>query len=495
MARYLFGMWDTLDDFINEGQEGLRLDPVTRAYTGNVRYVDSSDYQESDLRNSPEFYEVDTSKPLLDQVDLNKMTTYVNQSAIGEYRAIQEDLTTKLDLGGITEKDRIKATEDPSGIFSFGLAAPTLYRMVEWYIYDTDSLADLDKGATEKVGGEFYYRENRTAANPNPKQYRCRRQQKGTYDMLKHVVGVKLIEVGESFFAADKTVGIGTDGNKYTLKFGTQTRKIYLKREKKGGAPKYIDIFVIAGGLGGLNSDGMMAKITPVVMLAQQLEQGGAKVRIYGMRAYNKGEYAIFYSWVAKEYGAPIDINAIATSISDPRFFRWAMWQNSEGVTRKRYGLELNGYGSTIYGGDDLKKGFALYKNYLENNRKNGLNKTKVTNKALYITGGLPDPQNDWDSNRDAIMDEFYRISDMSEILLAEKPDKAIRRIIKREKDNNKSEAQIRQRLERIVDDAFYAPVQPAATAATKPYLATQEEIDKMQERKKEIEEALRRNI
>ena len=495
MAKYLFGMWDTLDDFIAEGQQGLRLDPVTRAYTGNVRYVDSSDYREAELRNSPDFYEVDTSKPLLDQVDLKKMTTYVNQGAINEYRAIQEDLTTKLDLGGITEKDRIKATEDPSGIFSFGLAAPTLYRMVEWYIYDTDSLADLDKGATEKVSGEFYYQETRTASNPNPKQYRCRRQQKGTYDMLKNVIGVKLIEVGENFFATDKTVGVGTDGKTYTLKFGTQTRKIYLKREKKGGAPKYIDIFVIAGGLGDLHSDGMMAKITPVVMLAQQLEQGGAKVRIYGMRAYNKSDYATFYSWVAKEYGAPIDINAIATAISDPRFFRWAMWQNTEGVTRKRYGLEVTGYGSTIYGGDDLKKGFALYKNYLENNRRNGLNKTKVTNKALDITGGLPDPQNDWDSNKDAIMDEFYRISDMAEILLAEKADKAIRRIVNREKGNNKSDAEIRQRLEQMAEDAFYAPVQPTATAATRPYLATQEEIDKMAERKKTIEEAIARNI
>ena len=420
MAKYLFGMWDTLDDFIKEGQEGLRLDPSTRAYTGNVRYVNQGDYSIGEVSSDPDFYEVDMSLPLDDQLDIKKMSRYVNQGAINEYRAIQEDLTTKLDLGGITEKDRIKATEDPSGIFSFGLAAPTLYRMVEWYIYDTDSLADLDKGATEKVGGEFYYRYNATASNPHPKQYRCRRQQKGTYDMLKNVVGVKLIEVSENFFATDKTVGVGKDGKTYTLKFGTQTRKIYLKREKKGGAPKYIDIFVIAGGLRDLHSDGMMAKITPVVMLAQQLEQGGAKVRIYGMRAYNKGEYAIFYSWVAKEYGAPIDINAIATAISDPRFFRWAMWQNTEGVTRKRYGLELTGYGTTIYGGDDLKKGFALYKNYLENNRRNGLNKTKVTNKALYITGGLPSPSNTWDDNKEPIMDEFYRISDMSEILLAE---------------------------------------------------------------------------
>jgi hypothetical protein len=70
------------------------------------------------------------------------MTRYVNQSAIDEFRRIAENITQKIDLGGVLEKDRLKASEDPSGIFSFGLASPSLYRVVEWYVIELYILVD-----------------------------------------------------------------------------------------------------------------------------------------------------------------------------------------------------------------------------------------------------------------------------------------------------------------------------------------------------------------
>jgi hypothetical protein len=79
-------------------------------------------------------------------------------------------------------------------------------------------------------------------------------------------------------FATKPSTYVNADGETFRLKFATKAKKIYLVRPKKGGAPKYIDLFIIASANADLNSEGMMAKITPVLMLAEQLEQAGAAV-------------------------------------------------------------------------------------------------------------------------------------------------------------------------------------------------------------------------
>jgi hypothetical protein len=490
---YLFGMWDSINDFIREGQEGLRLDRNGNS-TNTVNYVDSSDYKLSDVSSNAEWYEVDTSQPLDEQLDINRISKYVNQQALTNYKDTKESMQAKLDLGGNLQKDRLKATEDATGIFSFGLAAPTLYRVVEWYIEELDVLADMEKGSVSETNKNFYYKEIASASNPNPKTFKVRRQQKGTFDMLKNVPNVFLKSVGDNFFAASQNKGIGRDGKEYRLYFGTRTKKIYLKRPNKGGEPQYVDIFVIAGGLGELNSMGMMAKVTPIIMLAQQLEQAGSKVRIYGLRGYSVSGDQVYYSWVAKEYGAPIDLQAISTAIADPRFFRYAMWQNSEGISRKRYGKERTGYGSTLYKKRDYERGFTLYKNYLMEQKTKGVNKTKVKNKELFIVGGLPNPQNDWSSNENAIKQEFNRISDMAELVLATKPEKSLRRIIKRERDAGQTDTDIRDRLAEIIGDAFLTvPFNNNLPDAEKPYADSKEDVDKAAKRLSEITETINR--
>ena len=501
--EYLFGMWDDITDFVDEGQEALKYD-LNGNYTGVITPTDPSQYTLQRVRSDAGWYEVDTSQPLEAQLDIRQITQYVNQQAITNYRNTAETLLSKTDLGGNTEKDRLIATEDASGIFQFGLAAPSLYRMVEWCIIDgkEEYLADMDNGSVEQKDGQFYYRANPTESNPYPKQMRCRRQQKGTFDILKNVEGSKLVLVGENFYASDPSSGIGfSDGKKYILKFATRQKKIYLKRPMKGGTPKYVDIFVIAGGLADLNSMGMMAKVTPVVMLAQQLEQGGAKVRIYGLRAYyvngtntanrTSDRYYVYYSWVAKEYGAPIDINTVATAIADPRFFRYAMWMNTEGISRRKYGVQLSGYGTTLYYRREVVQGFALYRNYLMDMRNRGVNRSLVTNKALFITGGLEEPRNDFAGNEQAIRNEYYRISDIAEIVLADKPEKAIRRIIERDKNRNLSNNEIRTRLLEILRDAFYSAT--SSTTNTSQYEDSNEAITKTEERRDEITQIINR--
>lgn len=464
-GKYVFGMWDSINQFIEQGQEGLYYDD--NGNITNTQRFNGDEYDLQQIRDNPEWYEVDLTQPLEPQLDITRINQFVNPDAIESYRNSRDTIRTTLDFGGITEKDRLIATEDASGMFSFGLAAPTLYRLVEWYIYDTDTLADVDTGIIEKINNDFYYTPYPTQQEPNPKQVRVRRQQKGTYDILKNVPYSKLKKVSDNMYASDPKSGMGRDGIMYKLKFGTRSKKIYLKRPQKGGVPKYIDIFVISGATYQYDSAAMLAKAAPAIMVAEQLEQSGARVRLYGLRCYKisgidlqdntSKEFFVFYSWLAKEYGSPIDINAIATLVADPRFFRWAMWQNTEGLARRFNNVNITGYGSTIYEGDDLTDGFALYKNYLMNNRIDGMNRTQVTDKALFLTGGLSadEMSNTWADTEDAIIERYYRLADSAEIALASKPQKSITRIIQRDRERGLTDNQIRERLREIKTDVF----------------------------------------
>ncbi len=473
-----FGMWDSIDAFTAEGQEGLYYDLQGNRTNTQTYNAGASEYNLNELSRKAGWYEVDTSLPLAEQVDLRTMTRYVNQPAIDEFRRIAENITQKIDLGGVLEKDRLKASEDPSGIFSFGLASPSLYRVVEWYIIELDILVDgsFVEGIPMPNNRTNFY------TYVEGKQYSVRRQQKGTFEMLKNNPNAVLIEASADMFATKPSTYVSPTRETFRLKFATKAKKIYLVRPKKGGAPQYIDLFVIAGGLGDLNSEGMMAKITPVLMLANQLEQAGVKTRIYGLRAYTVDGGDTFFSWVAKEYGAPVDVQQIAIVTGDPRFFRWSMWQNTEGIMKKRFQSGSTGYGATIYGGNDLSEGFLKYKNYLMQEKTKGLLKTKVADKALFITGGLPNPTNDMASNEQAIEEEFYRISDIAELALAEKPDKAIRRIVQRERARNIDDFTIKNRLIRSMNEAFLTIDQRRTM-----YFNPPDEAKKMLEREERI--------
>lgn len=491
--QYKFGMWDSIQSFIDEGQEGLYYD--TNGTRGNTQTYNANDsmYSENALSSDPNFYEVDTSRPLLDQVNLNNMTRFVNQSAIDDYVRVSEDIQQKIDLGGVLEKDRLKATEDPTGIFSFGLAAPSLYRVVEWFVIEKNILVDGSfvegvKSSNNRIN--FYcYIDNNGKVVPKEskaKQYAIRRQQKGTFDMLNQNPNAKLVEVSDDMFATKPATFVGANGENFRLKFATKAKKIYLIRPKKGGAPQYIDLFVIAGGLADLNSEAMMAKITPVLMLAEQLEQAGVKTRIYGLRAYIIDGDHVFFSWVAKEYGAQVDRQQVAIVTADPRFFRFSMWANTEGILKKRFRSDNTGYGTTIYSGPELTEGFLRYKNYLSQEKEKGLMKTKVSDKALFITGGLANPSNTFTNNETAIQEEFYRISDIAELALADKPEKAVRRIVQRDRGRSKTDYEIKNGLIRSMNESFISVPQ-----GTSIYFNPTAEIQKLNERENRIVSAI----
>jgi hypothetical protein len=502
---YLFGVYNGIEEIVAAGNEGLLLD-FEGNKTSEILYNRDNYYTQEGLNNRRSFYELDYSKPLEPQLDYRTMGRFVKEGLLDNYNLLKNDLLATIDLGGATEKDRLKATEDETGIFSFGLAAPSLYRMVEWYVPELDKVVESHDGVIENINGSFYFRPDSSKETPSPKHYRCLRQQKGTHDILKYVPNARRIQVSEGFYATEPRSGMGNDGHEYKLKFATREKKVFLKRPKAGGVPQYVDIFVPCGATKDLNSTAMMAKITPVVMIAEQLEQGGAKVRIYGLRAYTVSGtkmsdgsiamYQVFLSWVAKEYGAPIDVNDIALRTADPRFFRWQLWQLTEGIARKA-GFRLDGYGTTIYGGNELRDGFQLYKNFLMQKKEQGFSTSKVNDKALLITGSLKydDLNNTWRRNTAAIEREYYRLADMSEILLAKKKESAIDRIIRREREKSVRDIDIKQRLLGLFDDAFYTRTANNLNSDAKQYADDVTYQLKVRERREEIMSIINRRL
>lgn len=485
MTKY-FGIFESYSDFVQEGQEGLRINPITKEKVDDPIYVEPRAYQVDFLNNSGyAFYEIEKGKSAKEQLDLKNITRYVNQKALQEYQELTEDLLQKIDLGGVLEKDRLKPTEDPSGTFDFSLAAPTLYRMVEWYVEELDELVDgnfVEKIELGKGQSNFY-------TYIDGKQYRVRRQQTGTFEILKNVPNAKLILVSDNMYATSPVSGKGIDGKTYRLKFATKTKKIYLIRPKKGGAPQYLDVFAPINASSSLNSQGMLAKITPIMMFAEQMEQAGVKVRIYGTRLYKEGKNEILMSWVLKEYGAPLDIDAIAIASADPRFFRYGLWQNTEGVIRKMYDKEIKGYGLPFNEKSEMNLLFNQYRNYLWDLKNKGLFQTKVNDKSLMIIGGLSNPSNNFKSNEKAIEDEFYRIGDLGEMLLAKDIEKAIRRIVDRERAKGTKEWALRSKLIDSINNAFVI----VTDATPKIYNTPASEIPKIDERRDKIIDAINR--
>jgi hypothetical protein len=179
------------------------------------------------------------------------------------------------------------------------------------------------------------------------------------------------------------------------------------------------------------------------------------------------------------------------------------MWANTEGITRKRYGVDITGYGTTIYGGPEvtekekLQKGFNLYKNYLMKQKGEGLLQTKVSDKALFITGGVNQPNNNWDdAQRETIEQEFYRISDIAEVVLSRDKEKAVKRIIKRERENGSTDTEIKNYFRQtIIPDAYYTTNITNPSADIVDYVDSDEYIAEVEEKREKLEQIVGRNL
>ena len=429
-----------------------------------VRRINEVSTSDGDIRSNPSFYGYDSSssKSLAEQFSYDEIKVFSDMPLLESALNSFSDIRKNLDLGGDFDSARMKFTSLPRGVFNFGIASKGLYRKVEYFDETNGVVVDSNLVLESEIKDAPYY-------NFKGNRVYLRKQQEGTSLVEKHCKDVK-VEYSENNklhlpfkdgkiyngcgFEIDKVKGIYAK-----LKYATTTKKVYMYREKLGGGiSPFVDLFIVVGGLGDVDTENMLAKNLPTFIVADILEKAGVKVRIYGVRGYDTPEDTlVFLPFALKEYGETLDFGNLASFTSDIRFFRVNLWR-SLATIRRMAEKEKNqssgdypyGYGSTLYGfrngsRDDLYDAFQMFKNWVFNQKGSVKNTTKINDKGLMILGGLRDlNSSDRLTGRnsaitfDKIKVEVYRILDYVGMLLTNNPSKFIQGIYIREKEEPK---------------------------------------------------------
>jgi hypothetical protein len=450
-----FYFYNSQRDLLKEVEDYWLNNPTE---VSRINDVSTSD---GDIRSLPSFYGYDSSssKSLAEQFSYDEIKIFSDMPLLESALNSFSDIRKNLDLGGDFDSARMKFTSLPKGVFNFGIASKGLYRKVEYYDETHGVVVDSNLVLQSEINKAPYY-------NFKGNKVYLRKQQEGTSLVEKYCKDVK-VQYSETNklhlpFKDDKIYnGCGFEVDKVKgifakLKYATTTKKVYMYREKLGGGiSPFVDLFIVAGGLAGIDTENMLAKNLPTFIVADILEKAGVKVRIYGVRGYNTPEDTlVFLPFALKEYGETIDFGSLASFTSDVRFFRVNLWRSLATIRRMaRKAIDPNsnqypyGYGSTLYGfvngsRDDLYDAFQMYKNWVFNQKGSVKNTTKINDKGLMILGGLRDLSSSdkltGTNTADTfakIKEEVYRILDYVGMLLTNNPSKFIQGIYIREKD------------------------------------------------------------
>jgi len=404
--QFYFTFFNSFEDFREKGQSAyneIKAKEPDFFYQWDKGSI-SEDFVESDDR---------------DFLNEGKFIEYVKKNDLNKSIDAFEELFATIDMGGSFKKSRLKITDDPRGIFDFGLASKGLYEVQEYFSEELakespDEFPGIPSGIVppdyvmKDVFDNFWYN-----SIIRDKKYQMKQQQKGTRELELGMPGA-------------------------ALEYATTTRKSYLMFEKKGGKAKMVDLFVGIGGLGDMKSTGMLARALPLFIAARYFEMAGIKTRINGVRMSSDG--AGFYTadaFTIKDYGEDLDFNGLAIGIADPRFFRWNLWKYCRALMKKNHDIDENwGGGATVYGGSRLYETANRYKNWYFNEMRKGSFSDLAINRNLMIFGGLENPPSRFDMRKDQsvtqdIKNEFYRILDIVDFQF-NKPEIVAKRIYDR---------------------------------------------------------------
>ena len=310
----------------------------------------------------------------------------------------------KLNLGGDNDKARLEFTDKPQGIFDFSLASTSLYRVAEYFsqeIYDSQNQFfigfDLPRGVvpnnfvqTRQIGNakEFIYEDKNDG-----KIYICEQRQKGLTEALSNDPTLPLTKQGTM-----------TITNKFapSIKFGSRTKKPYVRYKRRGGKVKYVEIYSLNyySKMGG--SFFRAVRHLPACMVLDYLEKQGTNCKFYitrfvaqrendTIRELDKttGATLPLYecadpSWrerlclipkCVKDYGQPIDYSFIFGVGGD----RKLMYEN---IYRQTLNEELtygdkDPYGNPDWQQEQYEEGFERFRQKYIEYSKRGIWKAK----------------------------------------------------------------------------------------------------------------------
>jgi len=217
------------------------------------------------------FYEAMNAKNVVGKLNID---TYLQAFKERYYDEQILPLYTKaplaLNLGGDTEKTKIKPTDKSTGVFDFSLASIGMYKVPEYYSADLakeqpNKFADLELPSgvippdlvqqTSSNGQEIYFYKD---LDKN-KTYSCIIRQKGETAIDQGVVGAQ-------------------------LKFATKNKKVYLTYKRDRGRVKYVEIYSLFYYRDLYGPTQYAVRHIPAMMVADYLESKGVKTRFYMTR-------------------------------------------------------------------------------------------------------------------------------------------------------------------------------------------------------------------
>ena len=460
--NFYFAQGSSPEQFLEEGKN----------YFDKITDGRGSEYRKTGNVDDEDFYQAKTYEELKAQID-----TFIDMPLVREAIDSFDGILEKIDMGGAFEKNRLKATSNPQGIFDFSLASQGLIRPAEYYSQElaTDypnlfySQYTLDDGTIlsglvpptlvqKKQGAKgivFYYTHQKDGKDYD---YLLTQRPVGVTEALMQNPDLQTEMFGQMQILV-----------KYNplVVFRSTNKKCYLQYDKKGGKANYVELYVIQGGTAGISTEGMLLKVMPVLLAADVLEKAGIKTRIYATRAYTAGQNFIFMTYPIKNYNEALDWNKIALHVADPRIFRFQMWRAITGWLDKDHGNigdGNEGYGSTMTNRDAVDETFERYKNYAKQLRGAGQTNQKEVNRLLMIISVIEYPgglERDWKNDRqravETIEDEFYRIMDRIDIQLSPMS-KSANRITQRLLGKGKTMANVKRYINNLISESFALP-------------------------------------
>lgn len=458
----------------------------------------------------------DPTKGFKEQMDYTAgaYNTYLDPDIKATYLESFSSINSQIDMGGELTKSKLKANPR-NGIFSFDLASKGLVRPTEFYNPELDSMEDPILVDRQAVGGVVQYvRKIKDKNGKVTKTYLLERQQEGTQRMLEEDPTLRKVffpklEMSLPLRGSEKINKITTPKGVFRLRYTSTEKKVYLERESLGGGvAKYVDLFLVIGGLGDMTAESMAVKNLPMIIVAQLLERAGVRTRIYATRAVLTNGLGISGRNVMaainiKDYGEPFNLDKVLTFTSDPRFFRYSLWNTLPASMYARSGEALEGAGTTLYGynrgqRDALYPLFAGFKNWVFNNKGGKTYRTKITDPDLMILGGMQriNGESTFDNSEEDILNEVYRIADYVSLMLSKKPRDILRKIKSREEERvttlaNRDESYIKNYLLRLIEDS-QLQVPPNLKDVPAEYRATPARFEQSLNRRIELYELIR---
>lgn len=425
---------------------------ITSSKLTNADRVPNKDYNKYG-------YKANSNLSIEQQFDINSgLGTFLDSSLMDKVNDMYSNISAKLDLGGDIKPSRIKFTDRPLGVFTFSQASKGLIRPVEYYSQEDDSVIDpklVFKGEINGIEYFYYLKDSQEVI--------VERRQEGTTNIIKHspYLKVKKDEVSGLFLPYDEDDKIVIKSNGYALRFTSTNKKVYAYRTKSGGgiAP-YVDLYIASGQNWDYDPEQMLIQAMPNILLARILEKSGVKVRIFGYFNQDISGTVIDKFFMIKNYGEPVDLNKICVFLADTRFFRFYLWNactgwNYEIMKREGFG----GSAGRMMGTEEYNREIMPFvRNYVSYKISTGEFPTQVVNKKLMLFGGLnvSDSQKfETNATQEQITNRFYSLIDYVQIQLSKNPRLVLQEIIKREKDRNKSDRDIKRYIRASITDVL----------------------------------------